>query len=251
MTIVAIVFLIFSITISVTCLYIIGFLPIFIPDIFSAEVMLFTYLSVFSFKFYSSLLGILFPKKIQKRLIGIQYGNLRKKMYSGDIVAFQSKGIPSWFIRTRYSSPYSHVGLVVRIQISESDHRVFILEADDKKGIILVPLSYKMKTYNGKAWYYTLLDQHDSFRDKIFSFSMDQLGKPYDHKAIINITETTLHLAKKSLVDDDSSYICSGLIGYVLKSIGMLPQDKGTKTLGPQEIINLRKWDEEPIAILI
>ncbi len=158
-----------------------------------------------------------------------RYLEYRDKLQTGDVIAFQGQDLASRVIRCfEKNSPYSHVGLIIRFN-SLGEDRVFIIEAVPDKGVVLLPLSWKLKYCGGKAWWFGLKDQPNitaETRNGIYKYVMTQLGKSYDYKDILNIGEETivhyfLHLPLRIISNNPNSYICSELVAGAYKQCGI------------------------------
>lgn len=79
------------------------------------------------------------------------YSKIRKKMQTGDIIAFKGTDFGAQAILLGTKSNYSHIGLVVRLDSISAD-RVFIIEAVPY-GVMLKGLTRKLVYYTGSAWW--------------------------------------------------------------------------------------------------
>ena len=71
---------------------------------------------------------------------------------------------------------------------------------------------------------------------KSLTFCYDQLGKPYDMKMIVNIFFYILFSIKLFRGDGTKAYVCSELVGYVLKMIGILPAEYNLDFYTPRDV---------------
>lgn len=78
----------------------------------------------------------------------------------------------------------------------------------------------------------------DEMFNQIMGFCFDELGKPYDIKMIIGIIFNTLFGWKLFNSDGLNSFICSELVGYVLKMVGVLPLDHCLDYYTPKDVFN-------------
>lgn len=187
-----------------------------------------------------------------------KYKAVRIKMESGDVIAFQGSGLGAKAIQRFTKSKYSHVGLVIKIK-ELGIERVFIAESGTKSGVVLWPLSQKLKDYPGRAWWmplkvavrkrsdYPLPVIEEGVRTTILKWAMSQLGKPYDFKLIKKIAKNIL-LKMDIGKEDYQEYICSEYVAKAFKETGLLPKGR-TTNLTPEDICKLPSL-KKPIGIL-
>jgi len=178
-----------------------------------------------------------------------RYKKIRSKIKTGDVIAFQGNDSGAKLIRKFTESEYSHVGLAIHLKDELMD-RVFILESVLDAGVVLFPLSKKLRTYKGKAWWCPLNFGIKRIKLKtsklkmrkrcnIITWGMNEIGKKYDFKHIGRIAKRILTKGKKTKREDYQQYICSELVGAVLKSQGLLPIDIATESMTPKDVVNL------------
>jgi hypothetical protein len=168
-------------------------------------------------------------------------------MQNGDVIAFQGIGIGADAIRMGTRSNYTHIGLVIRIIEIDVD-RVFILESTPIGGVTLLPLSRKLESHDGKAWWVPLMIENDSkrftndvveqgVRTMICRWAIKELGKKYNFKLIASIIKKIL-LRVELPPEEQHEYICSELVARAYKNVGILPNGLNAK-LTPDKIINM------------
>jgi len=166
-----------------------------------------------------------------------KYLSVRDSLQIGDVIAFKGQGLFAWAISI--VSRYTHVGMVVRFSDLKGGDRVFILEALDQKGIVLMPLSAKLFQYRGKAdWFKLNVPQSISdpvCRDSIYQFLMQQLGKNYDYMSIKRIIEKFLNILDFRRYEDTTRMICSELVAEALNNAGLC-SIKDCSTITPEQI---------------
>lgn len=99
------------------------------------------------------------------------YEDCRKQMKTGDVIAFSGKGRVSELIKWKTGSPYSHVAMVVAVDLSAGFGKsVMITEAttlltlpDAKtgelvKGVQMQWLSQRLDAYDGDVWWGQVLE---------------------------------------------------------------------------------------------
>ena len=91
------------------------------------------------------------------------YQQLRKKIKTGDLVLFSGKGGVSDWIKLFTGSKFSHIGLALVLSDDDQD-MVLLLESTTlndiediesgqiRRGVQLVPLSERVRTYKGKVY---------------------------------------------------------------------------------------------------
>ncbi len=163
------------------------------------------------------------------------YEQLRSKLKTGDLVLFSGKGGISDLIKLFSGGKWSHVGMIV--VIPEFDNAVLLWEsttlsnvADVEtslkvKGVQLVPLSQRVKTYGGEV-------------------SVRQLSKPITDEMATSLAEARKALSRKpyersecellkaawdgflgdSKGEDLSSLFCSELIAEAYQAMELLPE---------------------------
>ena len=229
-----------------------GFLAFKLPI---SIALLLTLVSLAFFQVISSTLKIFNPKILKKNRIS-KYNELRRTVKSGDVIAFGGNNTGAQIIRTFTNSRYSHVGLVLKVPMPQNKWRVFFIEADDKKGVVLVRLSTKLLYYNGKAALLKLKIKNvsqnpanPSIEEVMYEYSMNQLGRDYDFLAIKKITQKIIGVLSKVNQQDENSFICSELVGSVLQKAEFLKSDVDCSYLTPKDITKLDCF-EEPIELI-
>jgi len=110
-------------------------------------------------------------------------------MKTGDCIAFSGSGLFSRAIQWVTKSPYSHVGLVVRLP-QGGEHEVFLLHAILGQGVVLLPLSRSLGQHQGMAWWaqmdHTLAATiNPTYQADLTRYAMAQLGRSYDLKGVL------------------------------------------------------------------
>lgn len=174
-----------------------------------------------------------------------KYLEVRESLKTGDVIAFGGTDLFARIIRASSHSAYSHVGMVVRFdQVRDAGGRVFILESVTQKGVVLLPLSAKLLTYDGTGadWYplATAPQLENGAREKIFEYLMAQLGKSYDYRDIQMIVKKIIFKIKNldKFMEDSTRMICSELVANALKQAGVY-EFKNSSLIAPGEIVKL------------
>lgn len=159
------------------------------------------------------------------------YEKIRSKLKTGDIVLFGGRSSLSIGIRWATRSPWSHVGMVVRVKeirtilLWEStvlnDIRD-IATGKETKGVQLVPLSQRVKSYDGNIAVRLLkLKRSDAMLKSLSTLREELKGRPYDDDMI-----TLLRAAYDGPFGDNghdlSTLFCSELIAEAYQRMGLL-----------------------------
>lgn len=141
------------------------------------------------------------------------YPELRSKLKTGDLLFASGDYLLSQAIQKVTSSPWSHVGVIVRLK--EID-RVLLLESVEDSGVRFAPLSKYTsdyadgKPYRGRLVAARVSDMQASTASKVMQFGVDELTRPYDVDEVSKIlARVTLGVGKK---ERDREYICSELV---------------------------------------
>lgn len=176
-----------------------------------------------------------------------EYDKIRDGLQTGDVIAFGGQGIFSKLIRKTLGGDYSHVGMIVRFDDLHDGDRIFILEALSQKGVVLMPFSTKLLTYQGTAAVWYALDPKPlppetpaHYREVIREYLLQQLGKNYDYQDIEYFIKKFLlrlrHL--KNIWNDPSRMICSELVAYALQTVHLC-SFANCSEVSPMDIISL------------
>jgi len=143
----------------------------------------------------------------------VAYRELRPKLKSGDLLFTSGDYLASQLIREFTDSPWSHVGIVFRVDAID---RVLVLESVEDTGVRFAPLSKYLsdyeggKPYRGRAVIARCAGLRRPELEKLAAFGTDQLTRAYDRGEIMNIAARIAlgHPRPKR----DRSYICSELV---------------------------------------
>jgi hypothetical protein len=123
----------------------------------------------------------------------------------------------------------NHTGAILRMPFRGCEDRRWTIEAL-AGGPDVNLLSTMLDEYDGHVFWYPLLERYDYARDRIASYMLMQLGKPYDYKGLLgNIFGRISYNTR--------AYICSELYQGALMSSGIMPTSE--KVLVPGEIYKL------------
>jgi hypothetical protein len=148
-----------------------------------------------------------------KELPVMPYSELRPELRSGDLLFASGDYLVSKAIQKVTGSPWSHVGIVFRL---DSIQRLLLLESVEDMGVRFAPLSKYLnnyedgKPYKGRMVIARCQDVDSVIVGGLASFGIDELTQPYDKNEIAKIlARITLGLGKKK---KDREYICSELV---------------------------------------
>jgi hypothetical protein len=143
----------------------------------------------------------------------VAYRELRPKLKSGDLLFTSGDYLASQLIRKFTESPWSHVGIVFRVDAID---RVLLLESVEDMGVRFAPLSKYLsdyedgKPYRGRIVVARCRRIDRKSLEKIAAFGTDQLTRAYDRGEIMDIA-ARIALGRPR-PKRDQAYICSELV---------------------------------------
>jgi len=143
----------------------------------------------------------------------VPYGELRPRLKSGDLLFTSGDYLVSELIRKFTDSPWSHVGIVFRVDAID---RVLLLESVEDMGVRFAPLSKYLtdyedgKPYRGRIVIARCARIDRKSLEKIAAFGTDQLTRAYDRQEVLDIA-ARIALGKPR-PRRDQAYICSELV---------------------------------------
>lgn len=174
-----------------------------------------------------------------------KYETIRKKLNTGDIILFSGKGAISHGIKLFTLSKWSHVGMVLKLPDTDT---VFLWESTiisnladaidgtKKKGVQLVLLSDRIKTYKGEASVRHLkgvtIDKNKY--QALMEFRKDVRNRPYE-KNEIELIKSAYDGPWGHNEEDLSSLFCSELVAEAYQRIGLLPSDIPSNEYTPKD----------------
>jgi hypothetical protein len=183
-------------------------------------------------------------KKEIKEIEKIPYEKIRPYLKTGQIVFCSGSYFFSGIIQSLTKSVWSHVGIIYK---DENLGRVLLLEAEPYIGIRLIPVSNYLKTYkNGRPYKGQMVitnftvDLTPEQMNRVISFGLDELSKPYDNWEIVRIMIRILFKIGKR--EKNRSYICSELVRDCFTRGGYSFKMNDTY-ISPQEI-----WQDENVV---
>jgi hypothetical protein len=181
-----------------------------------------------------------------KALPVLPYSDMRTKLMSGDLFFASGDYLVSKAIQKVTDSPWSHVGIVFRLDTID---RILLLESVEDMGVRFAPLSKYLsdyensKPYKGRAVLARCKDVTASTIAGLSTFGIDTLTKPYDKDEIAKIlARITLGVGKK---ERDSEYICSELVYECFSHAGKEFAYNPKGFISPQDI-----WADEKLSLV-
>ena len=190
------------------------------------------------------------------------YSQARPLIRNGDIALFKGKEPFSQLIQTFTKGPFSHVGLIWRM---DDIDRVMLLESVDQLGVRLIPLSTKLNgngTETNKPYTGQLViarhrdfpvgianaghDDNQKFRD-MTKYAVDRVGSPYSARDIAGIAARIMvgfaQVTEAENLVPDGSYICSEYAWECYKQIGIDIPFNAEKFIAPNDFARAEKVD--------
>ncbi|OPY86393.1 MAG: hypothetical protein A4E72_01673 [Syntrophus sp. PtaU1.Bin208] len=181
-----------------------------------------------------------------KALPVLSYTEMRTSLKSGDILFTSGDYLVSKAIQKVTDSPWSHVGIVFRL---DSIDRILLLESVEDMGVRFAPLSKYLNDYENRKPYKGLAvlgrcqDVTEETVAGISTFGIDELTQPYDKDEIAKIlARITLGLGKK---ERDREYICSELVYECFARAGKIFAYNPKGFISPEDV-----WADEKLSLV-
>lgn len=177
----------------------------------------------------------------------MMYQKVRDKIKTGDLIAFNGKGIISELIKKKTKSDISHVAIVLDINQSDS-RRVQIIESTSLailpdegtgeliKGVQRHYLSDVLNAMEGKAYWFALqnpLSEGRKARMLSWLYLMWQKRIPYDFKQAIGSAIDFKYIKGLENEPDFSQLFCSEMVAEAYKLAGFLPESYNSSEATP------------------
>ena len=176
----------------------------------------------------------------------LPYSDMRAKLRSGDLLFTSGDYLVSKAIQKVTNSPWSHVGIVIRL---DSIDRMLLLESVEDMGVRFAPLSKYLKDYEngrpykGRAVLARCKDVNAETITGISTFGIDELTQPYDKDEIAKIlARITLGIGKK---ERDREYICSELVYECFLHAGKEFTYDSRGFISPEDV-----WKDEKLSLV-
>ncbi len=184
--------------------------------------------------------------------ISIDYQQARELMKPGDVIAFGGSSAFSKIIKLVTFSDVSHVGVILKTQITEDDNGLFfnqIIESTGKKGVSVSRFSQVLDDYDGEVWWLPLSDELRESRfdvNAFFEFLYNQADKNLSYDLSQALT-SAVDVVEKLMFgqadvghnqEDFSKFFCSELVAAGLE------KSKAVDCINASEVtpIDLCRW---------
>lgn len=181
-----------------------------------------------------------------KALPVLPYPEIRTKLKSGDLLFASGDYLVSRAIQKVTGSPWSHVGIVFRLDLID---RVLLLESVEDMGVRFAPLSKYLRDYDGGRPYkgrVVLARCRDVGTEAVAgmsAFGIDELTQPYDKDEIAKIlARIALGMGRKKA---DREYICSELVHECFANGGKTFAYNPKGFISPEDI-----WTDEKLSLV-
>lgn len=186
------------------------------------------------------------PTQDIKKLPVQSYASVRAELASGDLLFTSGDYLISKAIQKMTDSPWSHVGIVFRLDAID---RMLLLESVEDMGVRFAPLSKYLndyedgKPYKGRAVLARVKGVNAQVVEAVSKFGIDELTRPYDKDEIAKIlARITLGIGKKQ---KDREYICSELVLECFAHAGKEFAYNRKEFISPEDI-----WIDEKISLV-
>jgi hypothetical protein len=195
-------------------------------------------------------------------IITKEYDAVRDDINTGDIILFSGKSRVSSIIKLFSRSPWSHVGMAVRMASDQdvASDLVLLWEStmlsdipdfdthNAVKGVRLVVLSETVKKYGGTiALRHLQTDRTPEMLQKLWKFRDEARGRPYEENTLELIKSAYDGLGGENSCEDLSSLFCSELVAATYQAMGLLPSKPVASEYTPHDFSTLAR---EPLALV-
>jgi len=173
------------------------------------------------------------------------YKNLRATLKTGDIVLFSGKSPVSAMIKLTTKSPWSHVGMVMRLEsydtvlLWESTGLKDIPDVEDgtaEMGVQLVPMSERVASYDGEVSLRSI-DNYtcdETTYQTLSKFRRAERKKPFDWN-ILEAFKAAYDGPFGKNNEDFAAYFCSELVAETYEKMGLLPGTEPANEYTPRD----------------
>ena len=173
------------------------------------------------------------------------YQNIRNDLKTGDLVLFAGRGLVSATIKYSTFSKWSHVGMIINmpeydfVTVWESTTLSKAMDLEThapRSGVQLVPLSARVRTYNGEIAVRQLegLEPNHIDVNGLMELRKEVSRRPYE--------QSKLELIKSAYdgpfghnEEDLSSLFCSELVAEAYQRMGLLSEQKPSNEYTPAD----------------
>jgi hypothetical protein len=174
-----------------------------------------------------------------------KYETIRKNLNTGDIVLFSGKGAISHGIKLFTFSKWSHVGIVLRLPDADTvflwesttlSNLADVIDGKKKKGVQLVLLSDRIRTYDGDASIRHLQNFQidDNKYKKLMALRKSFRNKPYE-KSEIELIKSAYDGPWGHNEEDLSSLFCSELVAETYQCLGLISNKLSSNEFTPRD----------------
>lgn len=173
----------------------------------------------------------------------IEYEKARPTLKTGDILLFSGRGLISEMIKKFTRCKWSHVGLVIRSQeldtvlVFESTTLSTVKDIDSgalREGVQVVPLSERLRSYDGEVAYRSLAKPigHEHLK-KLMQFRREMAGRAYE-KSRLELLRSAVDVGCENR-EDLSTVFCSELVAEAYQRLGLLDESKPSNEFTPAD----------------
>jgi len=159
-------------------------------------------------------------------MIQTTYGNCRRQLEIGDVIAFGGRSAVSIGIKAVTNCNVSHVGIILKTKVEYCDEvTIQLIEStslgEGLAGVKIQRLSTVVAQYNGNMWVLPLssLIQETLLKHSYTQWLVNQIGKPYD---VPQALWSGLDGLFPDTEEDFSRLFCSELVCGGLKAGGVI-----------------------------
>ncbi len=173
------------------------------------------------------------------------YNEIRENLKTGDIVLFSGKKALSMGIKWFTGSTWSHVGMVLRLpewnivllwESTTLSNLTDITTGKETQGVQLVPLSERVKKYDGDISVRQLegVDRTPEMMADLKTLSEQFKGKPYEQSKIELLKSAYDGLFGENQ-EDLSSLFCSELVAEAYQTMGLISESEPSNEFTPKD----------------
>lgn len=151
-------------------------------------------------------------------------------MICGDIVFIKGKELIPWLVRFfDHHGKFSHVCIVI-------DDNKNILEAQYNCKSHIVPFCYENEGYE-----IVNLGLSDEQKKKVSEIASTLINRKYDFLQILSYLIKDTIDKKFKVINNHKNFICSELVGILLKDVGVIPKEKHIQNYTPNQLYRYLK----------
>jgi len=174
------------------------------------------------------------------------YGKVRDLVHTGDIIAYNGRGLLSGAIRLVSGYP-THVAMVSRTTDTTGIFRIQCIESTSMKvsgqriiGVQYTYLSERLQNYDGDIWWLSLKPRYTDRISQRMDYFLDLLkardGSRYDFCGALREGWDSLFPRLFPVKEVDRRFFCSALVTFIFCNMGILPSSLNHRTVSPLEL---------------